>query len=483
MTPSSSTSNSGCLILFGGLFAAGGFVFLARALTFRQIDPHPSRSILIPLTFVTIGIVIAAYGKTINRVAAVSRKLAAQNPDKPWLWREDWASGFANPEWRSTAAIWGGMGVIFLVVSGPGLFAIPQNWPTHHRYEMLLVLVIPLAGLYLLSVSARAARREAKFQNTRLKLSTLPWMIGGRVEGSLETAYVFPPGTQMKFTLSCVRSYASGDGRSHWENALWQETHVAPAYSGGPGSSVPVTFTTPYDARETDGRNRADEVFWKLTADAPLPGLDFRAVFRVPVFKTEASDPSLTTEKLNERSQAQLAGRRPAEAKIAEEASADGGVQFHLGPGRNKGTAAGFALFGLFFLGAGALFGTLAGRGFTWFLGVIPLLIGGLIGFGLLAFGIWMWLGQTTVGVINRSLRIRSSCLGFSRTRVVEAAAIRQMELYPGMRSADRIWYDLRIHLDNGNTVTAGSAMEKAEAEWYVGELKKDLGINDGESA
>ena len=279
--------------------------------------------------------------------------------------------------------------------------------------------------------------------------------------------------------MSCVRSYVSGSGdsRSHWETALWQDTQVAPAYLGGPGSSIPVAFTTPYDARETDTRNPSDEIFWKLTATATLPGLDFRATFRVPVFKTTASDASVTTENLDAKSESLLAGQQPRDAKITEEPSAEGGVQFHLGPGRNKGTAAGFAFFGLFFLAGGAFFGVLVGKGFTWILGVIPLLISGSIGLFLLAFAMRMGFGQTTVGVLNRSLHIRSSCLGFSRSQVVAASNIERFELYSGMRSADKMWYDLKIHLDNGRVVNAGSAMEKTEAEWFVAELKKDLGI------
>ena len=88
-----------------------------------------------------------------------------------------------------------------------------------------------------------------------------------------------------------------------------------------------------------------------------------------------------------------------------------------------------------------------------------------------------MGFGQTTVGVFNRSLHIRSSCLGFSRSQVVEASNIQRFELFSGMQSADKIWYDLKIHLDNGRVVNAGSAMEKNEAEWFVAELRKDLGI------
>jgi hypothetical protein len=480
MAQSPSTDNSGCLIPFGGLFALCGFGLLVHVLVSRQPDVSQIWiQLYLSLTFLILGLGVVAYGRSTRKAAGTAKALTAQNPEKPWLWRDDWAQGYARPEWRSTAMTWGAAGVVFLLLSVPGVVAIPKTWNTTHRWEAPVALVFPLAGLYLLSHSAIAALRESKFRQMRLKLSTLPGVIGGRVEGNLETTFVFPPGTQMTLTLSCVRSYVSGSGdsHSHWETALWQDTQFATVYVGGPGSSIPVAFTAPYDARETDARNPSDEIFWKLRATATLPRLDFRAAFRVPVFKTESSDEGLTIEKLSERSEAELAGKQPREAKITERPSAEGGVQFHLGPGRNKGTAAGFAFSGLFFLAGGAFFGVLFGKGFTWFLGVIPLLIGGSIGLFLLAFGIWMGFGQTTVGVLNRSLLIHSSCLGFSRSRIVDSATIRRFELYAGMRSGDKIWYDLKIHLDNGRTVTAGSAMEKAEAEWYVAELKKDLGM------
>jgi hypothetical protein len=483
MPPTSSTDNSGCLIPFGGLFALCGFAVLVDALVSRKPDASQTwPQLYISLTFLISGLGLVAFGRSTRKAARAVKALAAQNPEKPWLWRDDWAHGYAKPEWRSTAVTWGAAGVVCLFVSVPSVSAIPKIWNTSHRWETPVALVFPLAGLYLLSQSALAALREAKFRRMRLKLSTLPGVIGGRVEGNLETAFLFPPGTQMKLTLSCVRSYVSGSGdsQSHWETALWQDTQIATVYVGGPGSSIPVSFTTPYDARETDARNPSDEIFWRLTAAATLPGLDFRAAFRVPVFKTTASDATLTTGKLSEKTEAELVGQQPLDAKITEEPSAEGGVQFHLGPGRNKGTAAGFAFFGLFFLGGGAFFGFLFGKGFTWFLGVIPLLIGGSIGLFLLAFGIRMGFGRTTVGVLNRSLRIHSSCLGFSRSQVIEASNIQRFELYPGMSSADKIWYDLKIHLDNGRTINAGSAMDKNEAEWFVAELKKDLGIEKG---
>ena len=139
--------------------------------------------------------------------------------------------------------------------------------------------------------------------------------------------------------------------------------------------------------------------------------------------------------------------------------------------------AAAFTLFGMLFLGAGIFWGRLIGGAFTWFVGVIPLFVLAVLGIGLLLVAISLWFGQTDINVVNRSLRIRSSCLGFSRSRSVNAAEIKTFEIYPAMHQGDQVWYDLRLHLSNGGTVTAGSGLEKSEAEWFEGELKKDLGL------
>ena len=175
MAQASPPDNSGCLVLFGGLFAVFGLVFLGNAFITARPDPAQTRTqLLVSLAFVIIGLGLVAYGRSSGRAARKTQTLAAQNPDKPWLWRDDWALGYADPEWRSTAATWGGMGVFCLLVSIPGLLAIPKNWNTKHRYEPLVVLAFPLVGVYLLTKSALAALRDAKFRETRLKLPPFP---------------------------------------------------------------------------------------------------------------------------------------------------------------------------------------------------------------------------------------------------------------------------------------------------------------------
>jgi hypothetical protein len=135
------------------------------------------------------------------------------------------------------------------------------------------------------------------------------------------------------------------------------------------------------------------------------------------------------------------------------------------------------SIFGAVFLGSGLFFGVAGGQAFGWIVGLIPITLAGGIGLLLLAFGVWLWLGTTTVEILNRELHIHSACLGISRSRVIHASAIQDFQLDPSLQDGQQVWYDLKLKLTNGRSVTAGGGLKKKEAEWLRAEVKKGLGI------
>lgn len=474
--------NAGCLLPMGVLFALAGVVFGISALRGAKGYEDPSQKMMgtgVAFAVACIGAGLIAAGISANKAAKRTEAIAARSPGKPWLWRDDWAQGYAKPDWQSEAATRGTIGALLMVLSSASVAGAIIHPPPHQSYLALLALVLPLSGLALIGQSILIRLRERKFRQVRLMFSSLPGVIGGCLQGRVESAFSFPAGCDIYMTLSCVRSRVNNSGGSHsrWESVVWQAERAVVPYAATPASSVPVDFAIPYDTPETDGSNPDNEVFWRLTATAALPGLDFRACFRVPVFKRATSDPSITVETIDVGETTHLAGTKPNNAKIMIGTSGEGGVQFHLGPARNRGLAAAFTLFAILFLGAGIFWGRLVGDAYTWFVGVVPLFLCGAVGLGLLLLALSLWFGQTDISVVNRSLRIRSSCLGLSRSRNVNAAEIKKFELYPAMQQGDHAWYDLRLQLSNGRKVTAGTGLEKSEAEWLQSELKKDLGL------
>ncbi len=107
------------------------------------------------------------------------------------------------------------------------------------------------------------------------------------------------------------------------------------------------------------------------------------------------------------------------------------------------------------------------------------MLIGGGIGILLLMFSVSLLLSTTTLRVSGGELHVKSSLLGIARNKVVRAADIEKFELYPAMRGGNQIWYDLRVHLRGGGKITAGSGLEKREAEWLEKEVCKNLGYRN----
>lgn len=471
--------NSGCLIPFGALFAIAG---AGTALSTLLQGPRPGRDALLRLmlsvVFACVGTIVIIWGAAGRKTARRLQTLVAQNPDKPWLWRDDWASGFAEPETSHVVLSYGLMGVVFLLITSPVLVNLKRELG-RHNYLFLLALLFPGAGALLIGQALLGRLRERRF-GARFHLAETLGLTGGHLRGRIETKFALPPDQAVDLTLSCVRSYlsSSGSSRARLEEIRWQDKAAVAATAGPLGSSIPVDFEIPFDIPPTDSQNPDDQTLWRLTAARKLPGVDFKISFQVPVFRTAASDSSITAAMLEQKDVAHAGSAQPAGSKIRVSATPSGALQFYLGPARTKGAAAIVTIFGLGFLGAGFFFNSVVSRSFGRVLGSIPLIVAGVTGLALVAIGISLWQGTVTLTIENGGLRIRSAFLGLARTRMVRAGEIQRFELYPGLQSGNQVWYDLRIHRNGGGTITAGSGLEKREAEWLEAQLRKNLGIS-----
>src|SRR5262245_15045338 len=336
------SEHSGFLILFGLAFAvpgaAIGIATLRKVIAGTTNAEQIAVGFTIALLFMGAGIASIVWTRASTKMTALTREAMVQYPDRPWLWREDWAQKYVQAEWASTAGAMFVIGGAFLLFSVPIFMNLPAMLPREHPVKTVLMLVFPMAGVLLVSQSLLSYLRVRKFKNTRLNLSGVPCVIGGKLRAQLEVEFVFPEAATVETTLSCVRSYVSGSGedRTRWERILWQERKTLAISTDGRTSHIPIDVTLPSDARETDTRHPDDEVLWRLTATSKLPALDFRASFTLPVFKTAASDSSLTTAAIEAHDEKALGGVQPSDSKIVASTAPDGGILFYFGPARNK---------------------------------------------------------------------------------------------------------------------------------------------------
>lgn len=220
----------------------------------------------------------------------------------PWRWDRAWSSEGAvfkavmldRDRLLSSGLFWSIVALFFIVLGvamfrgGGGLLVVPV---------MMLASCFVWAGVYSLGEFIRAG----KFGPSRLKFVGFPFRRGGRFDAVLHSEGL-KPGAVVKSTLRCIeervvgfvdREQEAGGGSSlvakeRLERYQLHAEVVEGAYvSGAPGPGWRVSFEIPAGARPTRILDYP-LTFWELEVLSAVPGMDYRAVFVVPVWGAEA---------------------------------------------------------------------------------------------------------------------------------------------------------------------------------------------------
>jgi hypothetical protein len=148
-------------------------------------------------------------------------------------------------------------------------------------------------GLYVAARASRDALRARKFGKTTLVAS--PVRPGGTLTGIIRTSRDLAPTGDFTVTLRCIRTtfvQDASDSRPtgrHADREIWAGSRSIPSESVRASAGVPFSFDIPQDALPSRGppvQTTTDgDVRWILEATAPMPGLDFYAVFAVTVLR------------------------------------------------------------------------------------------------------------------------------------------------------------------------------------------------------
>jgi hypothetical protein len=478
--PPSLALGVGCLLLFLFPFAIGGLVTAVLAVRQMAAGDWSSKTGLYAVFALTFGGVgLGGMATVVSRIGKARDLLQRErlNPDAPWLWRPDWATGRIEDSNRK--AVWGSWAFTALwnLISLPGVVAGVRQATSGGNRAGFLALLFPMVGVILAFRSVRATIRYRKFGVSRLELSTLPAVIGHSLAGTIRAPLSMQPAEGFLFTLQCVRRVTtrSGEDSSTSETVLWQEERQARGEpsrdAGGRATMIPVSIPLPPDAAPTDQRNSRNEVVWRLTLSASVPGIDYRSVFQVPVFRTPESDSPRPADEaaIAEAGAGEEKYRQPAGSRIAVSANRRG-TEILFPAARNPGAATSLSMF------------TLLWWGTIWALVHfhIPLIfpiVAGLFGVLMVIGSLDLWLRVTRVRVDGSGIAIASGYLTAGEERVIPAAEIGEVKARVGMQSGMTPYYDIVVVRSNGRRVLAGrSVRDKREAEWLASTLKQALG-------
>ena len=402
--------------------------------------------------------------------------LRAAHPDEPWRWRDDWATGRVRDMGKSATWFFWGFAILWNIISTPLLIFLPAEIIEKENYPALLGLLFPLVGIGLIVVAVRKTIQRRKYGDCLFLMERVPGILGGEVTGTILILRGLPAAEILTARLSCIRRERRGSGKdsSTNENVLWQtEQSVVRLSPTGKGAAqgAPVRFRVPYDASPTGEIDQNNSIFWKLEADAAVPGVDFSTGFEIPVFKTLASSPQVTEERL--RSEDVSAGTQtiaPADyTGVAVVPSAGGGTEFILKPREGLlGTVPAMGVL-LIFAGIATLL-AYAGAPFIFPLvfGMVALLIVFILIFG--AFG------ESRIVVEGGHVSVRNSLFGIMMGRRMPCSSITKIGVKGEGRAGKRGYYSITFTQGDGKSTSPLQFLrERRQADWLADEVCKAM--------
>ena len=209
-----------------------------------------------------------------------SERLRAANPDRPWMWREDWASNEVRTSARRDANRLMIIAIACCVATFPIVFIVPHRALRGADYFAIPSLIFPLVGVVMLVWAMRLQRRFREYGESRFVMTSVPGQIGGSLVGSIHIEKPIPPGQQVALQLECIMRSTRGNWHSLtvWDRILWRSEQTSMSDSAG---SIAVAFMIAPDCSPTDDSNPKSRIVWQLSARAG----QYRAEFEVPVFR------------------------------------------------------------------------------------------------------------------------------------------------------------------------------------------------------
>jgi hypothetical protein len=469
---------AGCVALFLLPFAWTGLFTAVQAVQLAQRGNWRDAAILgiVALTFGGVGIGGLAAIRVGYRKMRDEEALRARNPDEPWLWRRDWASGRIDDSTREHILGAWIFATLWNLISLPGAYFGVRAALYEGKPAAFIALLFPLVGTWLLVRAIRATLHYQKYGISRLELSTTPGVIGHSLAGRVRATLDLQPPEGFQTVLTCVRRVTTRRGKSNStsESILWQEERRVRGEQSrdytGMGTSIPVSFALPPDAVASDASNPRNRIVWRLEISASVPGVDYESAFEVPVFRTAASEqPAAVTERLG-ASSSLTEYQQPANSRIAVTTNRRG-TEIEFPAGRNPGLATSATVLMLIWCGALAIQLYLKAP-------IVFPIVTGLFGL-LIIFGVLeLWLRVSRVTIDAGTVTVASGYLYPGRERRLSAGEIDSINAEIGMQSGKSVYYDVMIRRKNGKKLAAGrSVRDKREAEWLAATIRKAAGI------
>ncbi|MBX2868971.1 MAG: DUF3592 domain-containing protein [Acidiferrobacterales bacterium] len=428
--------------------------------------------------FTCVGIGVLYLGRYQSKKAREEAKLESRHSAEPWRWREEWQGNAIKSNAGSSYKGLGIFAVLWNLISLPIALMVFLGDQNHPIAVKLLILIFPLAGVFLFYLAYKAYRNWNLYGNALLRMRSIPFSIGHRNEGEISVPGV-KPGDDFIIKLSCIKKTRrrSGSKTRTTIEPLWQSDRRVKAHPGSDNvGTLPYIFDIPADLPESSGGSRRKRIEWQVSVKGS-GDTDLSLEFEVPGFVTDQSkEPDAYAADWNEDTldSAQLGYTNTTGEWYrlgVIQRKERGGTHYYFPAARNLKITLGFPIFGLVFLGVGvALFFNDGGL----FLSSI------FSGMGLLflIIGLRGLLFRSEIRIADQTLFVRHGFLGMSDRAACSANLIRRFKISSNMRSGNTAVYRLEASLQDGEKILlARNLLVKSDVEALVNQFLTDLDL------
>jgi hypothetical protein len=312
----------------------------------------------------------------------------------------------------------------------------------------LFALIFPAVGVVLILVWIYHIFRHMKFGSSHFQMTSVPGVIGGKLEGVVYLQKHIEAKGGFKVALTCIKRVTSGSGkhRSTHDHVMHQEEMVIArelSETDYTQTAVPVLFAIPFSTSLQSGSpDPKTSVSWILTVKAKLKGADYNARFEVPVFRTEESssefelDTSLLAGYVAEVDPDEVLREQRISHKVEIQKET-----FFFPAFRTFGTGLGLIFGSAFFLGA-AVFLIKEG---PWPMAIIF----GITGWFVFRWGMDVMFWSCRVEMLRNGIKLQ---YGLFRLNSVELPyeAVGNVFIKRGMQSGETLYHSVVFAIDNG---------------------------------
>ena len=277
--------------------------------------------------------------------------LKQAHPEKPWLWRPQWAVGEIHSSAKPGAIAICVIALIWNAIALPS--AVPTLLAHNLSYEpkFAWLALFPIVGLGLIAWAIHLLLRWNAYGDSRFEMKSVPGKIGGTLEGYIHVGSGIEPMRRVTLKLVCINHTSSGNSGS--DRPLWSDESEVTAEGDG---SIPVVFLIPQECRPTDDSDLCDRIYWRLKAQSAGGIVNYKSSFNSAGSSGNRRNLNEAAEVLDLRARREqrVSEFRPQGSAIRFGLTADGQSEIYFRPFRNPSVT--FALLGFFAIWSGTTY-------------------------------------------------------------------------------------------------------------------------------